>query len=197
MSAFKELKERERNARRKLIISAAQETFSKKDFRQVTAREIAKNAGVSPGTIYRYYRNMDELFLEIFLGHATELTEKVETEIRKNGSCSIRRFCAIHVEYLNDNMTFYQMMSHFMISDELPDEMSERIDPVMRRSIDQLENIFKQAGIKKDVRMKAHALFAALNGTMISYARYPGRTLKETKKHTLRLADIIAEQFQQ
>jgi len=34
-----------------------------------------------------------------------------------------------------------------------------------------------------------------LNGIMISYARYPGKTDKEIRRHTLRLAESIAGVF--
>jgi hypothetical protein len=30
---------------------------------------------------------------------------------------------------------------------------------------------------------------------MISYARYPGRSAEETRRHTLRLAEIISSRF--
>ena len=195
MTTFKELKGREREARRELIIKAAQTLFAESDFRKVTVREIAKATGVSPGTIYRYYTNMDELFLDIFLLHASEMSDLIAKEVQQNQSCSVRRYCEIHVRYLNENMTFYQMMSYFMLGGVLPSENSEKIDPIMRALLDHLEHVLREASITDNVRYNAHALFSALNGTMISYARYPGRTLQETKEHTLRLAGIIADRF--
>jgi len=51
--------------------------------------------------------------------------------------------------------------------------------------------------IEERRRLRAHALFSALNGLMISYARYPGRSAEETRRHTLRLAEIIARRFEQ
>lgn len=195
MSPFEELKEKEREARRQLILSSAQKLFSERDFRKVTVREIAKTAGVSSGTIYRYYKNMDELFLDIFLIHATEISNLINREYENQGKCSVEKYCEIHVNYLNDHMTFYQMMSHFMLSGLLPSETSEKMDPIMRSLMENLEKILNDAGVKKDSRIKAHALFASLNGTMISYARYPGRTFEEVKAHTLKLADVIAKNF--
>ncbi len=195
MTALKLLREKEREVRRELIITAAQKLFAESDFRKVTAREIARTAGVSPGTIYRYYKNMDELFLDVFLIHANEISRLIDLEYEREGQCSIHRYCEIQVEYLNENMSFYQMMSHFMLSGALPSETSKKMDPIMRRLLDLLERVFKESGVEKDTRLRAHALFSSLNGTMISYARYPGRDLEEIKKHTLRLAAIIADQF--
>jgi len=196
MSALQELRVKEREARREIILSAAQQLFSTRDFRKVTVREIAKAAGMASGTIYRYYKNLDALFVDIFLIHANGISLAVEAETLKKKKCSIQRYCEIHVEYLNENMAFYQMMSHFMLSGDLPSESSEKINPIMRRLMDLLERIIKASGFKDDSRLAAHALFASLNGTMISYARYPGRTLEEVKRHTLRLARLIALQFE-
>ena len=197
MTTLKDLKVKEKEARRQLIITAAQTLFSETDFRNVTAREIARKAGVSPGTIYRYYKNMDDLFLDIFLLHVTEISRLLEQEFESEKQCSVRSFCEIHVEYLNENMAFYQMMSHFMLAGSLPSETSEKMNPVMRRLLGLLEKVLINAGTTEDSRFNAHALFAALNGTMITYARYPGRDLEETKHHTLKLARIVADRFSQ
>jgi hypothetical protein len=50
-------------------------------------------------------------------------------------------------------------------------------------------------GYKTNSLITAHALFSALNGIMISYARYPGKTDEEIRRHTLRLAESIAGVF--
>jgi AcrR family transcriptional regulator len=197
MSALKKLKQQEQQNRRELIIAAAQQLFAARDFRQVTAREIARQAGVSPGTIYRYYQNLDELFVDIFLEHAREIVRRIKTERSNHGRLSLPDFCGLYVAYLNDHMTFYQMMGHFMLSDDLSPQTAERLDPTLRALMDQIETVVKDAGHGADTRLTAHALFSALNGAMISYARYPGRSLDEIRRHTLRLAEVIAGCFGQ
>jgi AcrR family transcriptional regulator len=161
-----------------------------------SAREIARAAGVSPGTIYRYYENMDDLFLDVFFVGAHEIASLVEAECAKPGGCPIRRLCELYVGYLNDNITYYQMMSHFMIGGRLSDAATERLNPAMRRLIDLVEEVLKNAKIAGDTRVTSHALFSALNGIMISYARYPGRSFEEIRGHTMRLARIVAGFFE-
>ena len=190
------LKDYERGARREFIISVAQKLFSEKDFRSVTAREIARAGGMSPGTIYRYYKNLDDLFVDIFLNHAKEIQSLMELEIQELNGCSATRFCEVYITYLNENMTFYQMMGYFMLSGDLSPDTSEKIDPIMRELMDHLEIILKNSNNTTDSRFASHALFSALNGTMISYSRYPGRSLDEIKQHTLRLACLIGSRFE-
>lgn len=189
------LREREREVRRELILSAARKLFADKDFRSVTVREIAKRAGVSPGTIYRYYENLDELFLDVFFAGAREITERLDEEYEKKSDCSLLRFCEIYIGYLNENMTFYQMMGHFMLGGNFSPNATERLNPIMRELMNRVEGIVKEAGLKGETRLVSHALFSSLNGIMISYAQYPGRSLDEIRRHTLRLSRIVAASF--
>jgi len=189
------LREREREVRRELILSAARKLFAEKDFRSVTVRHIAKEAGVSPGTIYRYYENLDGLFLDVFFAGAREIIERLDEEYEKKSGSSLLRFCEIYISYLNENMTFYQMMSHFMLGGKLAPEAIDRLNPIMRELMDRVETIVKEAGLQGETRLVSHALFSSLNGIMISYAQYPGRSLDEIQRHTLRLSRIVAALF--
>jgi AcrR family transcriptional regulator len=193
---FNDLKDSQREARRALIRTCAQKLFAQRDFASVTAREIAREAGVSPGTIYRYYESMDDLFLDVFFVGADEISALVQAEIAGPGGCSVRRLCEIYIDFLNDNMTYYQMMSHFMIGGRLSEAAIGRLNPVMRRLIDLIEEVIRNARVPGDTRMTSHTLFSALNGIMISYAKYPGRSLEEIRAHTMRLAGIVAGFFE-
>ncbi|MEW6442611.1 MAG: helix-turn-helix domain-containing protein [bacterium] len=192
---WQDMRSREREGRRELILASARKLFAERDFRSVTVREIAGEAGLSPAAIYRYYGSLDELFLDVFFAGAREITERLDLEIRSKGGCSLRRLCELYVLFLNDNMTFYQMMGHFMLGGKLSPEATERLNPIMRRLMDRLEEIVRAAGIRRRTRLVSHALFSALNGVMISYAQYPGRSLEEIRRHTLRLAGIVAGFF--
>ena len=194
-STLPALKRKEREARRELILAAARKLFAEKDFRSVTVREIARAVAVSPGTIYRYYESLDDLFLDVFFAGARDITELVDVSCRQEGGCSLRRFCEIYVEFLNENMSFYQMMGHFMLGGKLSPEATKRLNPIMRDLMNRIEGIVREADIGGETRLVAHALFSALNGVMISYARYPGRSLDEIRHHTLRLARVVADSF--
>lgn len=191
--SLSDLKQQERGDRRKLILDTACELFATKDFRQVTGREIAKNAGMSIGTLYNYYRNLDELFLDIFLRSTEDLTQLIDSTGENPLALSL--LCEIYITYLNEHMTFYQMMGHFMLGSDLSPDATEKLNQYMRSLIDRLEASVKAAGIPGNTRIISHAIFSAMNGTMISYASYPGRTPDNIRQHTLRLTDIILKAF--
>ncbi len=48
-------------ARRQSILAAAAKVFSEKGFAAATMADIAQEAGISPGAIYRYFASKDEL----------------------------------------------------------------------------------------------------------------------------------------
>jgi len=196
---FAQIKERGKEARRELILASALKLFSEHDFAGVTVRDIAREAGVSPGTIYRYYENLDALFLDAFFVGARELARLIEEELQKDSGCSITRLCELYIIYLNDELSFYRMMGHFMLGGKLSPGATEELNPVMRSLIDIVEKVLIKAGYpdnQKETRFFAHALFSSLNGLMISYARYPGRSLEDIKRHTVRLSAVISALFE-
>jgi AcrR family transcriptional regulator len=197
LAGLAEIKQNERETRRRLILSSAQKLFAEKDFRSVTVREIAKSAEVSIGTIYNYYANLDELFFDVFVEGTEQITELLAIEKQENQPFSLARLCEIYIVYLNENMTFYQMMGHFMLGGKLSAEGTEKLNLVMRGLMDRVQAIIVAAGVKGETRLVAHALFSALNGIMISYAQYPGRSRDEIRRHTQRLAKVIAGCFEQ
>ena len=53
------------NQRQRQIIDAAIDVFSRKGFSEATTHEIAKEAGVAVGTIYKYFNNKRDLLVKV------------------------------------------------------------------------------------------------------------------------------------
>ena len=62
---IQERKEREKERRRQQIMIAARRVFSKNGFNRATMEDIAKEAELSPGTLYLYFKNKDELYVSL------------------------------------------------------------------------------------------------------------------------------------
>lgn len=193
---FDDLRFQERAIRRKLIAANTRNLFARNAFREVTIRKIAQATGVSVGTIYNHYSNIDELFLEVFLENGRQIIRLVGKALEGDSSGALRRVCRVYVNYLNENMTFFQMMSRFMLEGELNTADLPKLNQTMHELLDLFEEAIRIAGSRTNTRLSAHAFFSALNGIMISYAKYPGRAAEESRAHTLRLADMIAENFE-
>lgn len=64
---IQERKEREKERRRQQILVAAKRMFSEKGYNRTTMEDIANEAELSPGTLYLYFKNKEELFASLSL----------------------------------------------------------------------------------------------------------------------------------
>ena len=190
------LKEQEREHRREILLLAAQELFSRRGLSGVNMRDIARKAGVSVGFIYRYFPARTDIFLELFEAGAGTIFERMSADIESRDPYPLRRLAKTYVGFLHENAMFFEMMSHFMLEGRLSESALRRVNDCLRRIMDRLEAAFEDEEGGRDSRILAHSFFAALNGIMISFAKYPGRTPQEIRKRTLLLAETVAERFE-
>ena len=67
-------------ALKKRIMDAARELFSEKGMHGATSNEIVKNAGVSVGSFYSYFRDKQHLFMEVLRDYIDEVYEKMHLD---------------------------------------------------------------------------------------------------------------------
>jgi Transcriptional regulator len=195
--SFNKLKEQEREARRDLIIAAAERVFSTKSFNAVTIRDIAKEAGISHALIYRYFPDQQSLFVEACIRRGAKIVEFISKLIDDNNNIKIEKVTDLFINFLVENDQYFRMMTHFMLDGSLSKEMIERLNIGERVLLDQFDRIFVKVSSGKNVRMLSHAYFAAMNGIVITFRNYPGRSRKEVMNHMQALGKIIAAKFKQ
>lgn len=83
---------RDKNVTIKKILQSAMNEFTEYGFEQASVRTIAKNAGVTPGAIYKHFKSKEDIFKAIVcpvLNHLNkrniELTNQAIEEIKSNG----------------------------------------------------------------------------------------------------------------
>lgn len=69
--------------RRKLILDAAMQSFSRFGYKATTMDLVAKIANVGKGTIYTFFSTKDDLFDEIIKGALKEMNNIIEQGIRE------------------------------------------------------------------------------------------------------------------
>jgi len=67
--------------KRKKIIQAAEGLFSKRLYHEVTLDEVCRIAGVGKGTIYLYFKDKEELFLQTVTSGFDELCDELHTQV--------------------------------------------------------------------------------------------------------------------
>lgn len=62
------------------ILTAAEVLFTTRRFHEVTMDDVCREAGVGKGTIYRYFKDKDDLFQRLITSGAEELCEILQSE---------------------------------------------------------------------------------------------------------------------
>jgi len=180
---IKERKERERERRRQQLIVAAKRVFTKNDFNQVTMEDIAKEAEVSPGTIYLYFKSKNELFVSLSLRILQFLCIKVEHVKSEEGADTLVKFDRL-IEVMYDVydfdpmnfITIFHLYSNDILKNLSPKVVSE-INKLLKKTMDTIADIFKD-GIKKGVIVDRHPVVLA----EILWSLFSGIVLCESSK---------------
>lgn len=76
--------------KRELILKAVEEVIKTKRFHEVKMDDVAKEAGVGKGTIYRYFPNKDELYFELAVSGFDSIKNDVEQISSSNLNYSLK-----------------------------------------------------------------------------------------------------------
>jgi AcrR family transcriptional regulator len=77
-------------AKRDAIVRAASVLFTEGDFHRVLMDEVAVRAGVGKGTLYRYFRTKDDLYLATIFQGWERLREGLEAALQASGPLAER-----------------------------------------------------------------------------------------------------------
>jgi AcrR family transcriptional regulator len=158
---IQERKQRERERRRQQIIVAAKRVFSEKGYSKSTMEDIAREAELSPGTLYLYFKNKDELYASLSLRILQYLNIRLE-DVKKEPDIEPHLKIAAIKEALFDVYQFDPMilinMFHLQSSETLKNLSSpllENITELSRNSLAILSEIF-QDDSGKDIFASHH-----------------------------------------
>ncbi len=85
----KERKERERHRRSNDILEAARRVFEAKGFLNTTLQDVAKEAEISVGLIYRYFQSKEDIFASLALKGADQFDAQIAAILgRRKGSAA-------------------------------------------------------------------------------------------------------------
>ena len=80
---IQERKARERKQRANDILEAARQIFERKGFLNTPLQDVAKEAEISVGLIYRYFQSKEDIFAALALKGAEQYDKKLETLLKK------------------------------------------------------------------------------------------------------------------
>ncbi|MCP4221195.1 MAG: TetR/AcrR family transcriptional regulator [bacterium] len=109
-----ERKEREKEQRRSAIIDAAERIFFSKGTDNATMDEVAKEAELSKGTLYLYFKNKDEL-LHGIIGRALDVLYSLYKEAaakEETGFAKINSLGRAYYTFYKQHPNYFETMLH-------------------------------------------------------------------------------------
>ena len=139
---IQERKNRERERRRQQITVAAKRVFSRKGFAKSTMEDIAREAELSPGTLYLYFKNKDELYASLSLRILQYLNIRLK-DLKAGDDLDPRQKIAAIKEALYDVYQFDPMvlisMFHLQSSEALKNLSSPLLESITELSSNSLK----------------------------------------------------------
>lgn len=115
---------------RRLILEAAQRIVASSGFNELSAREIAREIGYAPGTLYNLFRNLDEILLRVEVELLDALDKSLSAAMTgKKGSDAVRRFATAYATFAYEHTKLWHLIQEHHPADALagPDWYLEKI----------------------------------------------------------------------
>ena len=181
---IQERKKRERERRRQDIMMSAKRVFSAKGYERSTMEDIANEAELSPGTLYLYFKNKDELYASLTLRVLQYMTVRLEHALEDgSGSYEARKkalLVAMFDIYEFDSVILNNMF-HLQSSETLralTGELLQEINELSRKALRMIAEVFATG--MEEGRVVRHNPTAVAD---IFWSMFTGAVLwEETKK---------------
>lgn len=184
---IQERKEREKERRRQQIMVAAKRVFSVKGYSKSTMEDIAKEAELSPGTLYLYFKNKDELFSSLTLRILQYLNIQLKHAANKSKNLDPREKIQVVMDAMYDVYEFDPLMlinmSHLQSSETLKNlspQLMADIKELSGSSIKIMAGIFEEGIEQGDFIAKNPIALAD-----IAWAVFSGVILWEESKKVI------------
>lgn len=164
---------------RQRILEAAQGIIERDGLIGLSAREIARAIGYSPGTLYNIFENLDDLLLTLQIQMLAELVEVMRAvPEEKTPQETIDALARAYLDFALRN----KLMWNLLFTHSMPTQMRaptalienvEKISEVVEKPISQM---LKSANTQ-DVQLAAKALWAGVHGVTAIAVTEKGPTI--------------------
>lgn len=162
---LKERRQRERDARRELILKAARELLHEKGLNGASMNQIAKRAELGVATLYSYFTNKEELYIALQEEGLALLQKKMVTAVKgiTDPATKLQTIADTYFTFSQKNKNYYYIVNYFSSSPEIlfqPD-LKAKIDEQAAGSM-QLPRLTIEEGIASGVFKETNARHASI-----------------------------------
>jgi len=143
--------------KREKMFAAAIVKFSKKGTSATTMQEIAEEAGIGKGTLYRYFKNKEDLISSLIKFGLNDVLEKVKKEIAKldDPIKKIEQIITVQLNFYKNHGEFHKFLTREVWGHKL--KFKYEIKEIMDKYTEIIENVIIE-GIEQKKLKKMNPL---------------------------------------
>lgn len=161
--------------RQEEILKAALKIFSQKGFKGATTREIAEEAGVAEGTIFRYFKTKKEILFSLLEPYIVKtLADTIEEVSGENDEVILKAILKNRLKLISENKSLVKLL---LIETQFHPEIKEQfVQQVVIRAVVLIEQFITkriQAGAFRDVDPGIAArIFIGMAGVFVVWREF-------------------------
>lgn len=173
--------ERKKTKYKNQILNAAKKLFNEQGYKSTTTKQIAETADVGEGTIYNYFKNKADIYVEILLSSFAEIKQNsMSSEYNIDSMSLVETINHILQEYINyiilpEKSILKEFFGIFSQSVSAKDGIAEKCMQTDMIYLTELENIFflfkknKRLEDSYDVKNGAELVYSIMVLELIKY----------------------------
>lgn len=181
--------DRIRQASKEKIRAAAMELFIKQGYYATSISDIAKQAGISKGLLYNYYKGKEELLSEMVEARIKEVVEVMEEAFTLNSpSEQLEHIINGAIDNIHQKPEVHRFYLHLQTQPESDEELIKYSHLVIEENARQFEfqcKIFESMG-ETEPRKRSLYFSSVLQGIMLMISTYQqGFPIEEIKNQII------------
>lgn len=164
-----------------VIIDAAVVVIAENGFEQTQIAKIAKEAGIADGTIYLYFKNKEDLLLNVFREKMGQFIESIENEIAEITTTEKKLSTLINMHFRQLSDDYHLAMVTQLELRQSNKGLRARIGEVLKRYLAVIDNILKQGMVQGvfdealDIRLARQMIFGTIDETATNWVLNNGK----------------------
>jgi len=173
---------------RRQILDAARIVFFRDGFMAANLDEVAENAGVAKGTLYRYFESKADLYVAVLADNGDGFTQRMEEAVSggERGLEKIERLSHFYYDYWIRHPEYFQIfwaIDNQSVIGELPPEVVAEVSKLWEQNLSILSKVVKRAMeegdiIECDPWEVAQILWTTANALIQADSIHPRRELR-------------------
>ncbi len=168
-------KQREKEEMRSLILDAARAIFLEKGYEQASIRAIAEKIEYSPGTIYLYFKDKDEIFHALHEEGFSRMLKKMQPLRHVQDPFErLKAMGAVYLDFAVNNRDFYDLM--FILQAPIKHEIDKEDWEMGHQTLDYLKQILRECQEQgrfpgRDINYLSFTIWSMVHGMSALYCR--------------------------